>query len=295
MTPLDLRPGLETRHRTQRQALPRQAPGRHALPRHPGRRRLRVQGRFRCQRRSVDLLPPRSPQLNGHVERNNGTWRYEASWDLPDDNLDHINRWIDAFADEFNTFRPHQALGGHTPAEYLTQPKNPLRLICPEPGYLFDIQESKSALAATQKDSAEDWKVLMSFLPSGWQRLATGTGALKGLRICCVRCCCMAGIRCGTVVWARNLADFTAVALMKRLRKSKDRGLVRRAEQGVVAGFWIRAATTVKEPGTTGARLHYSVRLPARDFFKVTATFGRGSGESFSQFPIRDGDRIDRG
>ena len=78
-----------------------------------------------CQRRCIDLfeLPPRSPQLNGHVERNNGTWRYEfyASWDLPDDNLDHINRWIDAFADEFNTFRPHQALDGHTPAEYLAR------------------------------------------------------------------------------------------------------------------------------------------------------------------------------
>ncbi len=76
-----------------------------------------------CQRRRIDLfeLPPRSPKLNGHVERNNGAWRYEfyASWDLPDDNLDHINRWIDAFADEFNTFRPHQALGGHTPAQYL--------------------------------------------------------------------------------------------------------------------------------------------------------------------------------
>ena len=78
-----------------------------------------------CQRRRIDLfeLPPRSPKLNGHVERNNGAWRYEfyATWDLPDDNLDHVNRWIDAFADESDTFRPHQALGGHTPAEYLAR------------------------------------------------------------------------------------------------------------------------------------------------------------------------------
>ena len=78
-----------------------------------------------CQRRGIDLfeLPPRSPKLNGHVERNNGAWRYEfyATWDLPDDDLDDINRWIDAFADEFNTFRPHQALGGHTPAQYLAR------------------------------------------------------------------------------------------------------------------------------------------------------------------------------
>lgn len=78
-----------------------------------------------CQDRKIDLweLPPRSPELNGHVERNNGAWRYEfyATWDLPSDHLDDINRWLDAFAEEFNTFRPHQALGGNTPAEYLAK------------------------------------------------------------------------------------------------------------------------------------------------------------------------------
>ncbi len=65
-------------------------------------------------------LPPRSPQLNGLVERTNGTWRYEfyATWNLPDD-LDHLNRWINAFSDEFNRFRPHQSLNGQTPVEYL--------------------------------------------------------------------------------------------------------------------------------------------------------------------------------
>ena len=76
-----------------------------------------------CHNRGIDLfeLPPRSPELNGHVERNNGAWRYEfyATWDLDTDNLDDTNRWIDAFADEFNTFRPHNALDGQTPAEYL--------------------------------------------------------------------------------------------------------------------------------------------------------------------------------
>ena len=77
-----------------------------------------------CHRRGIDLfeLPPRSPELNGNVERNNGTWRYEfyATWELPHD-LERLNRWIDAFADEFNTFRPHQALGGQTPAQYLAK------------------------------------------------------------------------------------------------------------------------------------------------------------------------------
>ena len=66
---------------------------------------------------------PRSPKPDEHVERNNGARRYEfyATWDLANDDLDGINRWIDAFADEFNTFRPHQALGGQTPEQYLAK------------------------------------------------------------------------------------------------------------------------------------------------------------------------------
>ena len=75
-----------------------------------------------CERRGIALyeLPPRSPKLNGHVERANGSWRYEfyGAWDLAGD-LERLNRWIDAFADEFNAIRPHQALGGRTPADYL--------------------------------------------------------------------------------------------------------------------------------------------------------------------------------
>ena len=82
----------------------------------PGSRRARR--RTGCGRRG----PPSPPgRRDGHVERNNGAWRYEfyATWDLPNDDPDDVNRWIDAFADEFNTFRPHQALDGRTPAEYL--------------------------------------------------------------------------------------------------------------------------------------------------------------------------------
>ena len=57
----------------------------------------------------------------------------------------------------------------------------------------------------------------------------------------------------------------------------------------------------MKEPGKSGSlwRLHYSVRLPslACDFFRLTGTQGRGTGESLQQFPIREGDYLlaDRG
>ena len=82
-----------------------------------------------------------------------------------------------------------------------------------------------------------------------------------------------------------ELADLSDVALLKRLRKSRDWlhplcvELFR--EQGVAAstaaGLQVRAfgATTVKEPGRSGSlwRIHYSVRLPSLtcDFFKCQA------------------------
>ena len=66
------------------------------------------------------VLPPKRPQLNGAVERAQSSWRYEfyACHDLPD-RLDRLNERIDAFAHLYNHHRPHGALGGQTPAEYL--------------------------------------------------------------------------------------------------------------------------------------------------------------------------------
>ena len=168
----------------------------------------------------------------------------------------------------------------------------------------------------------EDWDLLVSFFPANWLDLAASTGALKGLRkdkspenllrTLLIHLGCGHSLR-ETVVRARqaSLADLSDVALLKRLRKSREWlyalcvELFR--EHGVAvsknAGFQVRAfdATTVREPGRTGSvwRLHYSVNLPSLgcDFFKLTATQGRGTGESFKQFPIRPGDYVlaDRG
>lgn len=66
-------------------------------------------------------LPPRSPKLNGAVERLNRTSR-EEHWDIYDGDatLDEmrpaLRRWI---TEEYNQVRPHQALGYVTPTEYL--------------------------------------------------------------------------------------------------------------------------------------------------------------------------------
>jgi len=77
-----------------------------------------------CQDKGLTLfvLPPKRPQLNGAVERAQGSWRYEfyACHDLPH-RLDKLQPLVDAFAHRFNHLRPHQALGDRTPAEYLSE------------------------------------------------------------------------------------------------------------------------------------------------------------------------------
>ncbi len=63
-------------------------------------------------------LPPKSPRLNAGVERCNGAWRYEfhACYDAP---TQLINPLIDSFQTLYNHHRPHGALGGRSPADYL--------------------------------------------------------------------------------------------------------------------------------------------------------------------------------
>lgn len=75
-----------------------------------------------CAAKNIPLyvLPPRSPKLNGAVERCNGAWRYEfyACRDLPND-INKIAQQVDAFQHLYNHFRPHGALDGKTPNQYL--------------------------------------------------------------------------------------------------------------------------------------------------------------------------------
>jgi putative transposase len=77
-----------------------------------------------CADKNIPLfvLPPKSPKLNGAVERCNGAWRYEfyACNDLPL-TISEIAKRIDAFQHLYNHYRPHGALAGKTPAQYLAQ------------------------------------------------------------------------------------------------------------------------------------------------------------------------------
>ena len=75
-----------------------------------------------CAARSIALLtlPPRSPKLNGAVERANRTHTeefYEVT--QADATLEALRPALLAWELTYNTIRPHQALGYLTPAEYL--------------------------------------------------------------------------------------------------------------------------------------------------------------------------------
>lgn len=168
----------------------------------------------------------------------------------------------------------------------------------------------------------EDWEILRSFFPLGWEEMALQTGALKGLRknksaedflrTLLLHVGCGYSLR-ETVARAKlaNLADMSDVALLGRLKKAKDwlhaMCLALLKEQvdspSHNEGFKVRLfdATNVKEPGQTGSlwRIHYSVVFPSLlcDFLKPTACKGQGTGETFFQFSIRKGDFIiaDRG
>jgi transposase InsO family protein len=75
-----------------------------------------------CQRRNIKLfvLPPRSPKLNGCVERSNRT-HTEEFYEVHDFSLgiDELNQQLKAWETVYNTIRPHQALGYLTPLEYI--------------------------------------------------------------------------------------------------------------------------------------------------------------------------------
>jgi len=79
-----------------------------------------------CQRRGIKLfvLPPRSPKLNGGVERAHRTHTEEfyevteSSFDLAE-LRDELLEWERVY----NTVRPHQALGYLTPLKFLEQRK----------------------------------------------------------------------------------------------------------------------------------------------------------------------------
>lgn len=74
-----------------------------------------------CKIRKIPLfvIPVRSPQINGTVERGNGILKYEF-YGLygENDDLNTINYSLQQYMDIYNNYRPHRSLQGLTPMAY---------------------------------------------------------------------------------------------------------------------------------------------------------------------------------
>lgn len=175
-----------------------------------------------------------------------------------------------------------------------------------------------------QKPNAaeEDWELLTTFFPARWAEQAEESGALKGLRqdksaekylrVLLLHLGCGFSLReTATRAQQAGLADLSDVALLKRLRKSKDwlhslcvalfAERAREAAPASAPALRLVDSTVVKEPGQTGSqwRIHYSLQWPGLscDYFKLTPTEGKGTGEALAQYPLSPGDHVlaDRG
>ena len=167
-------------------------------------------------------------------------------------------------------------------------------------------------------EELEDWEVLCSFLPEGWEQKAGEHGALRRargvadaqalLRILLIHIAAGCSLA-ETSVRARRmgLGQLNAAAVYKRLRSAEEwlRWLAEqaRSDLGMVApatGRRVRAvdATAVSEPGSTGTdwRIHYAINLQNLqcDYFQLTDVHG---GERWQRFPVLAGDILlaDRG
>ncbi len=76
-----------------------------------------------CQRLGIRLFvpPPKRPKLNGHVERMQRTFRDEFYTRPLPSKIPELQRELNAYLDHYNRERPHRALGGLAPLEYLAR------------------------------------------------------------------------------------------------------------------------------------------------------------------------------
>jgi len=75
-----------------------------------------------CAQKAIPLfvLPPYSPQLNGGVERCNGTFRYEFyNMNIRFESQFELESKLNKFTDFYNQIRPHKRLGLLTPCQFI--------------------------------------------------------------------------------------------------------------------------------------------------------------------------------
>jgi hypothetical protein len=162
----------------------------------------------------------------------------------------------------------------------------------------------------------EDWRIVESMLPAGWQAKARELGALQRargvadartlLRVMLIHLAEGCGLR-ETAVRAglAGLAQVSDVALLKRLRTCGPwfewlaQGLREAPEltpmplSGFLRGHRLRVVdgSMVSEPGPTGSkwRLHYAIGLPDLHCQEVLLS-PSADGETLRRFEVRPGD-----
>jgi hypothetical protein len=161
----------------------------------------------------------------------------------------------------------------------------------------------------------EDWAVLVSFLPGGWQEKAKELGALRRcrrfadagvlLRALLMHLAEGRSLReTAAMAKAGGLVEVSDVALLKRLNASGEwlrwlcselmREWVQRQPERVL-GRELRLrvidGSMIKEPGPTGSswRLHYAISLPSLHCEQVLVT-DSSVGESFERFTVSPGE-----
>ena len=178
------------------------------------------------------------------------------------------------------------------------------------------MDELDTVFAAGAQRLDEDWNIVQSLLPEGWQDKARELGAMRRergfanpaalLRVLLIHLGQGCSLR-ETVVRAREggLSNISDVAILKRLRgcgewfKWMADGLRQKwlpeftTSSPVWANRRIRLVdgTMVSEPGYTGSqwRLHYSVSLPALNCDEVIVTTKK-EGETLRRYSVQPGD-----
>ncbi len=167
-------------------------------------------------------------------------------------------------------------------------------------------------------EGLDDWEVLCSFLPYGWEQKARESGALtraRGvsgpealLRVLLMHVangCSLAE----TAVRARQmgLAQLNQSAMYKRLRSAEEwfrwmadqmRAHLGMTRPQLTQRVRVVDGTSISEPGSTGTdwRIHYAIDLATLqcDFFLLTDAH---SGETWRRYPVQRGEIVvgDRG
>jgi hypothetical protein len=157
----------------------------------------------------------------------------------------------------------------------------------------------------------ENWAILCTFLPKGWEEMARRTGALRRargvpdapslLRLLLLHVANGYSLA-ETSVRGRQLGiDLTSVAVFKRLQASEEwlrwlaeqeRGTERLVLESQGRAVRVVDGTSVSEPGSTGTdwKIHYSINLANLqcDFFQLTAV--ENGGETLRRVPVQAAD-----